>query len=85
MSGQSIIKKPGEVVQEKVLEPPKTIAEIEEERRKREAEEAARKAEEERKAKEERERKLREEAKRKEGLVIAEAKIKAIEAIKKQE
>lgn len=68
-----------------MLEPPKTIAEIEEEKRKREAKEAARKAEEERKAKEEREKKLKEEAKRKEELVIAEAKIKAAEAIRKQE
>ena len=87
MQGQSIVKKPGQIAGDNAtpLEPPKTMAEMEEERRKREAEEAAKKAEEERKAKEERERKLKEEAKRKEALAIAEAKIKAAEAIKRQE
>lgn len=85
MSGQAIVKKPGEVVNAQPLEPPKTMAEIEEERRKREAEDAAKIAEEKRKAKEERERKLKEEAKRKEELAIANAKIKAMEAIRKQE
>lgn len=85
MSGQAIVKKPGEVVNAQPLEPPKTMAEIEEERRKREAEEAAKIAEEKRKTKEERERKLKEEAKRKEELAIANAKIKAMEAIRKQE
>ena len=65
--------------------PPKTMTEIEEEKRKREAEEAKQKAEQERKEKEEREKKLKEEAKRKEERAIAEAKIKAMEAIKKQE
>ena len=87
MQGQSIVKKPGQIAGDNAtpLEPPKTMAELEEERRQREAEEAAKKAEEERKAKEERERKLKEEAKRKEALAIAEAKIKAAEAIKRQE
>ena len=81
---KQIVKKPGEVVN--VLEaPPKTLAEIEEEKRKEEAERKKREEEEKRKAEEEREKKLKEEAKRKEQLAIAEAKIKAMEAIKKQE
>ena len=61
------------------------MQEIEEEKRKKEAEEAKRKAEQEAKEKAEREKKLQEEAKRKEELKIAEAKIKAMEAIRKQE
>lgn len=61
------------------------MAEIEEEKRKKAAEEAKQKAEQEKKEKEEREKKLKEEAKRKEELAIAQAKIKAMEAIKKQE
>ena len=81
---KQIVKKPGEVVN--VLEaPPKTLEEIEEEKRKEEAERKKREEEEKRKAEEEREKKLKEEAKRKEQLAIAEAKIKAMEAIKKQE
>ena len=69
-----------------VVEPPaKSAEEIEEERRKEAAEEAKRKAEQEKREKEEREKKLKEEAKRKEELVAAQAKIKAMEAIRKQE
>lgn len=84
-AGNKIVKKAGDV-QTKVLEPPpKTMAEIEEEKRKQAAEEARQKAEKEAKEKEEREKKLKEDAKRKEQLVIAQAKIKAMEAIRKQE
>ena len=84
-SGDKIVKKAGDV-NTKVLEPPpKTMAEIEEERKKKEEEEARQKAEQEKKEKEEREKKLKEEAKRKEALAIANAKIKAMEAIRKQE
>ena len=84
-SGAKIVKKAGDV-QTKVLEPPpKTMTEIEEEKKKQAAEEAKRKAEQEAKEKEEREKKLKEEAKRKEQLAIAQAKIKAMEAIRKQE
>ena len=84
-SGDKIVKKAGDV-QTKVLEPPpKTMTEIEEEKKKQAAEEAKRKAEQEAKEKEEREKKLKEEAKRKEQLAIAQAKIKAMEAIRKQE
>ena len=84
-AGDKIVKKAGDV-QTKVLEPPpKTMTEIEEEKRKQAAEEAKRKAEQEAKEKEEREKKLKEEAKRKEALAIANAKIKAMEAIRKQE
>ena len=65
--------------------PPKSLAEIEEERR-REEEERKRREEEERKRKEEEEEKrLKEEAERRKQVAIAEAKIKAMEAIKKQE
>ena len=84
-SGNKIVKKPGEVPTKVLEPPPKTMAEIEEEKRKAAAEEAKRKMEEERKAKEEREKKLKEEAKRKEALAVANAKIKAMEAIRKQE
>ena len=84
-AGDKIVKKAGDV-QTKVLEPPpKTMTEIEEEKKKQAAEEAKRKAEQEAKEKEEREKKLKEEAKRKEQLAIAQAKIKAMEAIRKQE
>lgn len=84
-SGDKIVKKAGDV-QTKVLEsPPKTMTEIEEEKKKQAAEEAKRKAEQEAKEKEEREKKLKEEAKRREELAIAQAKIKAMEAIRKQE
>lgn len=84
-SGNKIVKKAGDV-QTKVLEPPpKTMTEIEGEKKKQAAEEAKRKAEQEAKEKEEREKKLKEEAKRKEALAIANAKIKAMEAIRKQE
>lgn len=61
------------------------MAEIEEEKKKQAAEEAKRKAEQEAKEKAEKEKKLKEEAKRKEALAIAQAKIKAMEAIRKQE
>lgn len=65
--------------------PPKSLAEIEEERR-REEEERKRREEEERKRKEaEEEKRLKEEAERRKQVAIAEAKIKAMEAIKKQE
>lgn len=80
-----IVKKPGEVATKVLESPPKTMAEIEEEKRKAAAEEEKRKAEEERKAREEREKKLKEDAARKEALVVAQAKIKAMEAIRKQE
>lgn len=84
-AGDKIVKKAGDV-NTKVLEPPpKTMKEIEEERKKKEEEEARQKAEQEKKEKEEREKKLKEEAKRKEALAIANAKIKAMEAIRKQE
>ena len=85
IAGNKIVKSAGGI-QTKVLEPPpKTMAEIEEEKRKQAAEEAKQKAEQEAKEKAEREKKLQEEAKRKEELKIAEAKIKAMEAIRKQE
>ena len=58
---------------------------MEEERRKEEAERKAKEAEEKRKKEEEERKRLAEEAKRKEALVIAEAKIKAMEAIRRQE
>lgn len=84
IGGKQIVKKPGEIVN--VLDaPPKTLAEIEEEKRKEEAERKAKEEEEKRKAEEEREKKLKEEAKRREQLAIAEAKIKAMEAIRQQE
>ena len=57
-SGDKIVKKAGNV-QTKVLEsPPKTMREIEEEKRKKAAEEAKQKAEQEKKEREEREKKL---------------------------
>ena len=84
-SGDKIVKLAGQVATKVLEPPPKTMTEIEEEKKKAAEEEAKRKIEEERKAKEEREKKLKEEAKRKEAVAIAEAKIKAMEAIKKQE
>ena len=84
-SGDKIVKKPGEVPTKVLEPPPKTMAEIEEEKRKAAEEEEKRKAEQEKKEKEEREKKLKEEAKRREELAIAQAKIKAMEAIRKQE
>jgi hypothetical protein len=84
-SGDKIVKKPGEIPTKVLEPPPKTMAEIEEEKRKAAEEEEKRKAEQEKKEKEEREKKLKEEAKRKEELAIAQAKIKAMEAIRKQE
>lgn len=84
-SGGKIVKKAGEVATKVLEPPPKTLKEIEEEKKKQEAEEAKRKAEQEAKEKAEKEKKLKEEAKRKEELVIAQAKIRAMEAIKKQE
>ena len=84
-SGTKIVKKPGEVATKVLEPPPKTMSEMEEERRKAAEEEAKRKAEQEKKEKEEREKKLKEEAKRKEELAITQAKIKAMEAIRKQE
>lgn len=85
LSGSKVVKKAGDIKTEVVETPPKSLAEIEEEKRKRAAEEEKRRAEQEKKEKEEREKKLKEEAKRKEELAIANAKIKAMEAIRKQE
>lgn len=87
IQGNKVVKKAGDIQQStKIVEPPpKSLAEIEEERRKRAEEEERQRAEQERKEKEEREKKLKEEAKRKEALAIANAKIKAMEAIRKQE
>jgi len=65
--------------------PPRTQAEIEEEKRKKEAEERKKAEEEKRKRDEEERKRLEIEAKRREALKIAEAKIKAMEAIKEQE
>lgn len=84
-NGDKIVKKSGEVATKVLEPPPKSMAEIEEQKKKEAEEEAKRKAEQERKEKEEREKKLKEEAKRKEELAIAQAKIKAMEAIRKQE
>ena len=84
-AGDKIVQKPGGI--ERVMEgpPPKTMLEMEEERKAKEAEEARKAAEEEEKRKAEEEKRLQEEAKRQEELKIAQAKIAAMEAIKKQE
>lgn len=85
LAGNKIVKKPGELPTQVLEPPPKTMAQIEEEKRKAAAEEERRKAEEERKAREEREKKLKEEAERQKQLKIAEAIIREKEAIRKQE
>ena len=79
-----IVDKPGKI--STVVEPPpKTLEEIEQQKKKDLIEQQKREAEAKRKQQEEREKKLKEEAERKQQLAIAEAKIKAMEAIKKQE
>lgn len=65
--------------------PIKDMKEIEEERKKKEAEEARKKEEERRKKEAEEKKKLEEEKKRREEVAIAQAKIKAMEAIRAQE
>lgn len=84
-TGGTIVKNPSGNVQVEVTAPPKTMAEIEEERRKEEAERKAKEEEEKRKREEEEAKRLAEEAERKKQLKIAEAKIKEMEAIKQQE
>lgn len=79
-----IVDKPGKIAT--VVEPPpKTLEEIEQQKKKDLIEQQKREAEAKKKQQEEREKKLKEEAERKQQLAIAEAKIKAMEAIKKQE
>ena len=85
-SGNRIVKRPGEIRAQPVEgPPPRTMEEIEADRRRHEAEERKRKEEEERKRKAEEEKRLQEEARRKEELVKAEAIKKHADEIRRAE
>jgi hypothetical protein len=84
-ANSKLVQKAGDVAQANVERPAKSPAEEEEEKRKQEAERKKQEEEAKRKKEEEDKKRLEAEAERKKALVIAEAKIKAMEAIRKQE